>query len=44
MPCNVQQKDWVVILRVAARNMGRGIMVAIKALGHKDGIITESRR
>lgn len=32
-------------LRVAARNMGRGIiMVAIEALGHKDRIITDSRR
>lgn len=31
-------------LSVATRSMGRGIMVAIKALGHKDKIITESRR
>lgn len=32
-------------LRVAARNMGREIIaVAIEALGHKDRIITESRR
>lgn len=31
-------------LSVATRSMGRGIMVAIKALGHKDKIITGSRR